>query len=231
MVITEISDGYPSVIFVQRERICKSSFSRFLFCINTKLFVFRKAVLNISTKEQLINEEINEKEVRVIGNDNEQLGIMSSAQALEMAIEANLDLVLIAPQGNPPVCRIMDYGKYRFEQSKKEKEARKNQKQAEVKEIQMSLNIDTNDFNTKANQAIKFLKNGDKVRIKVRFRRARELSHMNLCEDLMAKFLEAVAEYGATEKPAKLEGKNYMAVVIPKAQGGTKKAKKEADNS
>ncbi len=188
-------------------------------------------MLNISTKEQLINEEINEKEVRVIGNDNEQLGIMSSAQALEIAIEANLDLVLIAPQGNPPVCRIMDYGKYRFEQSKKEKEAKKNQKQAEVKEIQMSLNIDTNDFNTKANQAIKFLKNGDKVRIKVRFRRARELSHMNLCEDLMAKFLETVAEYGATEKPAKLEGKNYMAVVIPKAQGNTKKAKKEADNS
>lgn len=95
----------------------------------------------------------------------------------------------------------------------------------------MSLNIDTNDFNTKANQAIKFLKNGDKVRIKVRFRRARELSHMNLCEDLMAKFLETVAEYGATEKPAKLEGKNYMAVVIPKAQGNTKKAKKEAGNS
>ena len=214
---------------VRESAIC--SFSRFLFCINPKLFVFRKAVLNISTKDQLINEEINEKEVRVIGNDNEQLGIMSSAQALEMAIEANLDLVLIAPQGNPPVCRIMDYGKYRFEQSKKEKEAKKNQKQAEVKEIQMSLNIDTNDFNTKANQAIKFLKNGDKVRIKVRFRRARELSHMNLCEDLMAKFLETVAEYGATEKPAKLEGKNYMAVVIPKAQGNTKKAKKEADNS
>ena len=96
----------------------------------------------------------------MIGADNEQLGIMSSAQALDMAIEADLDLVLIAPSATPPVCRIMDYGKFRFEQSKKEKESKKNQKQAELKEIQMSLNIDTNDFNTKANQAIKFLKNG-----------------------------------------------------------------------
>lgn len=186
-------------------------------------------MLNISTKEQLINEEITEKEVRVIGAENEQLGIMSSEKALEMAIEANLDLVLIAPQGNPPVCRIMDYGKYRFEQSKKEKEARKNQKQAELKEIQMSINIDTNDFNTKANQAIKFLTNGDKVRIRIRFRRARELSHMNLCEELMKKFLDAVSEYGASEKPAKLEGKNYMAVVAPKSASSGKKAKKDAE--
>ena len=99
----------------------------------------------------------------MIGADNEQLGIMSSAQALDMAIEADLDLVLIAPSATPPVCRIMDYGKFRFEQSKKEKESKKNQKQAELKEIQMSLNIDTNDFNTKANQAIKFLKNGDNL--------------------------------------------------------------------
>ncbi|MCH5324128.1 MAG: translation initiation factor IF-3 [Eubacterium sp.] len=184
----------------------------------------------ISTKEQLINEEINEKEVRVIGQDNEQLGIMSSAQALQMAEEADLDLVLIAPQGKPPVCRIMDYGKYRFEQSKREKEARKNQKQAELKEIQMSLNIDTNDFNTKLNHAIKFLNNGDKVRIKIRFRRARELSHMNICEDLMRRFLDAVAEYGSADKPAKLEGRNYMAVVSPKAAPSAKKAKKNADN-
>ncbi|MDW2999327.1 translation initiation factor IF-3, partial [Faecalibacterium prausnitzii] len=176
----------------------------------------------ISTKEQLINEEINEKEVRVIGADNKQLGIMSSAQALDMAIEADLDLVLIAPSATPPVCRIMDYGKFRFEQSKKEKESKKNQKQAELKEIQMSLNIDTNDFNTKANQAIKFLKNGDKVRIKVRYRRARELSHANLGEELMQRVLEAVSEYGACEKPAKLEGKNYMAVVAPKAAAGGK---------
>ena len=123
----------------------------------------------ISKKDLLINDEIHEKEVRVIGAEGEQLGIMSSADALVKAEESDLDLVLIAPTGNPPVCRIMNYGKYRFEQAKREKEARKNQKQAELKEIQMSLNIDTNDFNTKVNQAVKFLKNGDKVKLRVRF--------------------------------------------------------------
>ncbi len=187
--------------------------------------LLRKGVYIISTKELLINDEINEKEVRVIGEDGEQLGVMSSDEALARAEEADLDLVLIAPQGNPPVCRIMNYGKYRFEQSKREKEARKNQKQAELKEIQMSLNIDTNDFNTKVNQACKFLKNGDKVKLRVRFRRARELSHMNLGEDLMKKFIEACAEYGMTEKPAALEGKNYMIVISPKPQTPSKKAK------
>lgn len=187
--------------------------------------LLRKGVYIISTKELLINDEINEKEVRVIGEDGEQLGVMSSDEALARAEEADLDLVLIAPQGNPPVCRIMNYGKYRFEQSKREKEARKNQKQAELKEIQMSLNIDTNDFNTKVNQACKFLKNGDKVKLRVRFRRARELSHMNLGEDLMKKFIDACAEYGMTEKPAALEGKNYMIVISPKPQTPSKKAK------
>lgn len=196
---------------------------RFLFC-------FRKGVYTISTKELLINDEIHEKEVRVIGDNGEQLGVMSSDEALARAEEAELDLVLIAPQGNPPVCRIMNYGKYRFEQSKREKEARKNQKQAELKEIQMSLNIDTNDFNTKVNQAIKFLKNGDKVKLRVRFRRARELSHMNLGEELMKKFVEACAEFGATDKPATLEGKNYMIVISPKtAAAATKKAKNSAE--
>ena len=179
----------------------------------------------ISKKDLLINDEIREKEVRVIGADGEQLGVMSSADALRKAEDADLDLVLIAPQGNPPVCRIMNYGKYRFEQAKREKEARKNQKQAELKEIQMSLNIDTNDFNTKVNQAVKFLKNGDKVKLRVRFRRARELTHMNLGEDLMKKFVEACAEYGSTEKAAVLEGKNYMIVISPKSGAAPKKAK------
>ncbi len=186
----------------------------------------------ISKKELLINDEIREKEVRVIGAEGEQLGVMSSADALRKAEEEELDLVLIAPQGNPPVCRIMNYGKYRFEQAKREKEARKNQKQAELKEIQMSLNIDTNDFNTKVNQAIKFLKGGDKVKLRVRFRRARELTHMNLGEDLMNKFVEACAEYGGTEKAAVLEGKNYMIVISPKSQTPAKKAKNaDGDNS
>ncbi len=182
----------------------------------------------ISAKELLINEEIREREVRVIGADGEQLGVMPSREALSRAENSDLDLVLIAPQGNPPVCRIMDYGKYRFEQSKREKESRKNQKQAELKEIQMSIGIDTNDFNTKVSQAIKFLKNGDKVRIKVRFRRARELSHMNLGEDLMKRCMDACAEYGASEKPAKLEGRNYMAVLAPKAAATAPKKAKTA---
>ena len=170
----------------------------------------------ISTKEQLINEEIREKEIRVISKDGEQLGIMSSADALGMAAEADLDLVMISPTAKPPVCRIMDYGKYRFEQTKREKEARKNQKQAEVKEIRMSLNIDTNDLNIRVKNAVKFLQNGDKVKVTIRFRRMREMSHMNLCEELMKKLMDSVSEYGSSDKPAKLEGKNYAVVISPK---------------
>ena len=178
----------------------------------------------------MINEQIRDREVRLIGENGEQLGIMSADKALSLAEQQNLDLVKIAPQSKPPVCKIMDYGKYRFEQAKREKEARKNQKQAELKEIQMSLNIDTNDFNTKVNQALKFLKNGDKVKLRVRFRRARELSHMNLGEELMKKFIDACAEFGMTEKPAALEGKNYMIVISPKPQTQAgKKAKNEAE--
>ena len=187
-------------------------------------------MLSIAAKQPLINEEIHEKQVRVIGADNEQLGIMSSQDALEKAVEADLDLVLIAPQGNPPVCRIMDYGKYRFEQAKKEKEAKKNQKQSELKEVSMFLNIDTNDFNRKVAQAVKFLQNGDKVKVKVRFKRARELSHMNLGGDLMKRFMEAAAEYGSADKPSVLEGKNFTAVLAPKAAASAKKAKPKAEN-
>ena len=172
-------------------------------------------MLNISTKEQLINEEINEKEVRVIGNDNEQLGIMSSAQALEMAIEANLDLVLIAPQGNPPVCRIMDYGKFRFEQAKREKEARKSQKTIETKEIRLGLNIDIHDFNTKVNHAARFIKGGDKVKVSIRFR-GRELGHPEIGTETMARFAEACTEFASVEKPAKMEGRNMLMFLAPK---------------
>ena len=193
-----------------------------LFCF-AKTALLQEGVLTIGAKQALINEEINEKEVRVIGPDNEQLGIMSSEEALKQAEEADLDLVLIAPQATPPVCRIMDYGKYRFEQTKREKEARKNQKQSELKEVSMFLNIDTNDFNRKVSQAIKFLQNGDKVKVKIRFKRARELSHMNLGEDLMKRFMNDVAEYGAADKPSVLEGKNFTAVLQPKTAQATKK--------
>ncbi|MBE6888316.1 MAG: translation initiation factor IF-3, partial [Ruminococcaceae bacterium] len=122
----------------------------------------------ISTKKELeINEEIRDKEIRVIGADGSQLGVMSPDKALKLAEEADLDLVKIAPTAVPPVCRIMDYGKYRFEQQKREKENKKNQKVVEIKEVRLSINIDTNDFNTKVNQANKFLKNGDKVKVSI----------------------------------------------------------------
>lgn len=206
--------------FRRRASLCAIFLKSQLYTKNCKLST---GVSTISAKQALINEEINEKQVRVIGPDNEQLGIMSSEDALKRAEEANLDLVLIAPQATPPVCRIMDYGKYRFEQTKREKEARKNQKQSELKEVSMFLNIDTNDFNRKVSQAIKFLQNGDKVKVKIRFKRARELSHMNLGEDLMKRFMDAAAEYGAADKPSVLEGKNFTAVLQPKTAQSTKK--------
>jgi len=151
--------------------------------------------------------------VRVIGADGSQMGIMSSGAALKLAEDANLDLVKIAPTANPPVCRVMDYGKYRFEQAKKEKENRKNQKVVETKEVRLSLNIDTNDFNTKVNQANKFLKNGDKVKASIRFR-GREMAHSKAGLDVMARFGEAV-EGGVIEKQAKLEGRSMQMVIAP----------------
>lgn len=163
----------------------------------------------------LINEEIRDKEVRVIDADGSQLGVMSSKDALKAAIGKNLDLVKIAPQAQPPVCKIMDYGKYRFEQAKREKEAKKNQKVVDVKEVRMSLNIDVHDFNTKANQAIKFLKSGDKVKVSVRFR-GREMAHTDLGNDLLDRFKDAVSEYGAVEKPAKMEGRSLAMFVAAK---------------
>lgn len=171
---------------------------------------------NSKSNELEINEQIRDKEIRLIGADGAQMGIMSPRDALKMAIDKDLDLVKVAPQAKPPVCKILDYGKYRFEMQKKEKEAKKNQKVVELKEIRLSLNIDTNDFNIKVKNCIKFLQNGDKVKVTIRFRRAREMSHMNLSEELMKKFLDAVSEYGGSEKPSKLEGKNYAIVLSPK---------------
>ena len=171
--------------------------------------------LAISTKELLINEEINGKEIRVIGDDGAQLGIMSSKDAQKLANQKNLDLVMIAPQANPPVCRIMDYGKYRFEQAKREKEARKNQHVVEVKEIRMSLNIDTHDFNTKVNNAIKFLKGGDKVKVSIRYR-GREMAHPELGNGLIQRFAEQCAEYGVVDKQPKMEGRSLAVFLSAK---------------
>ena len=172
-------------------------------------------MLNISNKELLINEEIREKELRVIGSDGSQLGIMSSVQALKLAGESNLDLVMISPNAVPPVCKIMDYGKYRFEQARREKEKRKNQKIVDIKEVRLSLNIDTHDFNTKLNHALKFLSKGDKVKVSVKFR-GRELGHPELGMEIMNRFSEACAEAAVVEKQPKLEGRNMLMFLAPK---------------
>ena len=165
--------------------------------------------LTISSKELQINEEIRDKEVRVIDADGSQLGVMSVAQALEKAAASNLDLVKIAPQATPPVCKIIDYGKYRFEQAKREKEARKNQRVVDVKEIRLSLNIDTHDFNTKVGHATRFLKDGDKVKVSIRFR-GREMGHPEHGYEIMKRFAEALEEIANVEKAAKLEGRNML---------------------
>ena len=163
-----------------------------------------------------INEEIRDKEVRVITDDGEQLGIMSAKDALKKAEQKNLDLVKVAPQANPPVCKIMDYGKYRFEQAKREKEAKKNQKVVSVKEIRMFSTIDTHDFETKVNQAEKFLKSGDKLKVSIRFRK-RAIAHPQLGEELLERFKEAVSSVGTVEKPAKMEGRSLVMFVSPKS--------------
>ena len=165
-------------------------------------------------KEMQINEQIRDREVRVISSTGEQLGIMSAKDALKKAEEKNLDLVKIAPTAKPPVCKIMDYGKYRFEQAKREKEARKNQKVVEIKEIRLSLNIDTHDFQTKVNHAEKFLKAGNKVKVSIRFR-GREMAHPELGLTSMEKFAEACLEFSSIEKPAKLEGRQMLMFLAP----------------
>lgn len=163
----------------------------------------------------MINEEIRDKEVRVIDADGSQLGIMSAAAALDAAIAKNLDLVKISPQANPPVCRIMDYGKYRFDTAKKEKENRKNQKVVNLKEVRLSPSIDNHDFETKLKNACKFLKNGDKVKVSVRFR-GREIHHTSLGEELLERFVKGAEEFGTVDKKAKLEGKNMAITISPK---------------
>ena len=169
----------------------------------------------ISKPELSINEEIRDREVRVISGEGEQLGIMSPREALKIAEQRNLDLVKIAPGANPPVCKIMDYGKYRFEQSKREKEARKNQHVVDIKEIRLSLNIDTHDFNTKVSHAMRFLKGGDKVKVSIRFR-GREMGHPEHGYDIMNRFAEALSEHANVEKPAKLEGRNMLMFLATK---------------
>ena len=169
---------------------------------------------NSNSKELEINEQIRDKEIRLIGADGAQMGIMSPRDALKMAIDKDLDLVKVAPQAKPPVCKILDYGKYRFEMQKKEKEAKKNQKVIELKEIRLSLNIDTNDFNTKVNQAAKFLQQGHKVKVSIRFR-GREMAHTSLGIDVEQRFAQALEGKAVVDKQPKLEGRSMIMFLAP----------------
>ena len=164
--------------------------------------------------EHQINEEIRDKEVRLISNDGEQLGIVPIQKAQDIAVEKGMDLVKIAPQAKPPVCKIMDYGKFRFEQAKREKEARKNQRVVEIKEIRLTPNIDIGDLNTKVKNACRFLKDGDKVNVSVRFR-GREVTHSSLGQDLLHRFAELCSECSTVEKQPKLEGRQMLMFLAP----------------
>ena len=155
----------------------------------------------------MINEQIRDREIRLIGENGEQLGIMSAKEAMKLAREAELDLVKIAPTAKPPVCKIIDYGKYRYEQARKEKEAKKKQKVTEVKEIRLSPNIDDNDLNTKANHARKFLVKGDKVKVSLRFR-GREMAHTGTSRKILDQFFSKLEDVAVIDKPARLEGRN-----------------------
>ncbi len=163
----------------------------------------------------MINEQIKDKEIRLIGENGEQLGVMSAKEALKMAKEADLDLIKIAPTAKPPVCKIIDYGKYRYELARKEKEAKKKQKVTDVKEIRISPNIDSNDLSTKVNAARKFIEKGDKVKVTLRFR-GREMAHMANSKVILDVFAEKLVDVAVIEKPAKLEGRSMQMVLAGK---------------
>ncbi len=163
----------------------------------------------------MINEQIRDREIRLIGENGEQLGIMSAREAMKRAQEAELDLVKIAPTAKPPVCKIIDYGKYRYEMARKEKEAKKKQKIIEVKEVRLSPNIDCNDLSTKINAARKFIQKGNKVKITLRFR-GREMAHMNASRHILDDFAKELADIAVVEKPSKVEGRSIVMFLTEK---------------
>ena len=183
-----------------------SSFA-FFFCS-----LLQRRCVSISTKDLMINEQIKAPQVRLVGVQSEQIGIVPIDRAQAMAEVAGLDLVLMAPGAVPPVCRIMDYGKYRFDRDKKEKEAKKKQQIVKLKEVQLSCTIDTHDFNTRVNQALRFLSGGNKVKVQLRFK-GREMAHQEVGREVVERFVAACAEKGSTEKAPAVEGR-YMSVVI-----------------
>lgn len=171
---------------------------------------------NTISKDHQINEEIRAKEVRLVGAEGEQIGIKPFREAMQMAIDANLDLVNVAPQAKPPVCRIMDYGKFRYEQQKKEKEARKNQKIVDLKEVWFRANIEEHDYQTKFRNVVKFLNEGDKVKCSVRFR-GREITHAKLGQKILERVANEVADICVIERLPKLEGRSMIMILAPKS--------------
>lgn len=204
--------------------LCRVARSRWLrFFVVRLLCVLMRRCVRISSKQgHQINEEIRDKEVRLVSADGEQLGIMSAQEALEKAEEASLDLVKISPNAVPPVCKLMDYGKFKFEQTKKEKEAKKNQRVVEIKEVRMSPSIDVNDFNVKLRNAQKFLGDGDRVKVTVRFR-GREMAHTEIGKDLLLKFAEECTEVATMDKEPKLDGRHMSIFLSSKSTKDQKK--------
>lgn len=189
-----------------------------------RVFYFFRRCFGISKQSHQINDEIRDREVRLIGPDGAQLGVVSIKDAMRIAGEQEMDLVKIAPTATPPVCKVMDYGKFRFEQAKKEKEARKNQHIVEIKEIRLSPGIDAHDFDFKMKAARKFLKDGDKVKVSIRFR-GREMAHTSIGQQQMLKFAEQCADDASVERPPKLEGRNMLMFLAPKAAAPAKAEK------
>ncbi len=207
-VLTEITSGYLllSTFFIV---FLLLRYLKLIFCL------LYSEVSVISKNELMINEEIRDKEVRLIDADGTMLGIIATKEAQKLANSKNLDLVKIAPQGVPPVCKIMDYGKYMFELAKKEKEARKNQKIISIKEVRVSPSIEDHDFEFKVKNAYKFLKDGDKVKVSVKFR-GREMHYTSIGNEILDKFADSVKDVGVVEKKPKLEGKSMIMILNPK---------------
>lgn len=195
----------------------RNSFSAGGLCLPVFIFFGRLEVKNIAKEEPRINEQIRIKEIRVVGDEGEQLGVMSPREAMEIANERHLDLVEIAPTAKPPVCRIMDYGKYRYEQQKREKEAKKKQRVIDVKEVKFRPGIEDHDFEVKLKNAIRFLNDGDKVKCTIMFR-GRELTHPELGEALLDRVAEKLKDVAVVARKSKLEGRNMIMIVDPKPQ-------------
>ena len=207
----QTSGGFPLVFFICCAGLRKGCKAGYALSGKQEFKVWRYTTIS----DLMVNGQIRDREVRLIGADGEQLGIMSAREALRIAQEAELDLVKISPKANPPVCKIVDYGKYKYDQSRREKEAKKKQKTVELKEVRLSPNIDTNDMNTKVNNAKKFIAKGNRVKVTLRFR-GREMAHVQQTKHILDDFAAMLQDVAVVEKPAKMEGRSMSIVLVEK---------------